>query len=697
VQNNHATDIRIDHRFSNSDSVFARYSYNKTYTLTPSLCPKVTVGGKTIDPTCIVGGAATGNYAGPNDTTAHNVVGSWVHIFNSTVISEIKGNFTKPDMLSTGQNPNTFLGDFFGIPNANDPTKNGKNSLASGLPLMEMRPLTIAALGETQWVPLQIYNKTYQVAGSITQALGSHNLKIGAGIIIRRFGVLQSNTAQGMFGFDSTVTNGGTGNAVGGNAIASFLLGYPTDVRRLYTPFSPLYHSNEPSVFVQDDWRATSWLTLNLGVRYDVFGPLSEEQNRLSNWDPVARKLLVAGVDGVSKTGNVKADLSDIGPRVGFSATLPNKMVLRGGFGLAYYPNNKNAGAFMKNPPFTANYGPITSNAASNLAPNMFLKDGLPKVTFSSPLQPIGNVIGTDINYKSDRAKQFNIMIEKEFAGNAFTAGYIGARGDRLQQGVNFNLAPVGPGSVQARRPLFSQYPDIANATVLRNVASSTYNAAQFVFNRRYRDGLTLTTHYTWSHAQETRLTPWDFSLYETGDTPNFDVTHKYVLTANYELPWGKGLTGVAHGLLSNWQVNGAAFWQSGVAFTVVNAASRTNTGGSDRPIVTGDPMLPASERTVQRWFNTAAFSAAPQFTAGNVGYALMHGPDQRRIDMSFFKDLSVGGSRKIQLRAEVYNLTNFANFYLPDFNFGSSGFGSISSTGNSIPRQMQFGIKYLF
>ena len=110
-------------------------------------------------------------------------------------------------------------------------------------------------------------------------------------------------------------------------------------------------------------------------------------------------------------------------------------------------------------------------------------------VTFSSPLQPIGNVIGTALNYKSDRAKQFNVMIEKEFAGNVITAGYIGARGDRLQQGVNYNLAPAGPGAVDPRRPYASLYPAMANATVLANVASSTYNAAQFVFNRRYKDG----------------------------------------------------------------------------------------------------------------------------------------------------------------------------------------------------------------
>jgi hypothetical protein len=217
------------------------------------------------------------------------------------------------------------------------------------------------------------------------------------------------------------------------------------------------------------------------------------------------------------------------------------------------------------------------------------------------------------------------------------------------------------------------------------------------VFTRRAGAGLTLTTHYTWAHARQMTLAPWDFSLAEWGDTPNFDVRHHWVLTANYALPFGKNLTGLAHGFLSSWQLNAAAFWQSGMAYTIVNAASRTNTGGSDRPIVTGNPNLPASQRTLQQWFNTAAFSAAPNFTPGNIGPALLHGPNQRRLDMSLFKDLALSANKKLQLRAEVYNVTNTPNFYLPDNNFGSSTFGAINSTGNSIPRQMQFGIKYLF
>ncbi|MET0211611.1 MAG: carboxypeptidase regulatory-like domain-containing protein [Vicinamibacterales bacterium] len=699
LQDNDATDVRIDHRFNDQNTVFGRYSYNKTYTLTPSLCPPTLIGSDSVDPTCIVGGAATGNYAGPNTTTAHNVVGNWVRILNATSIMEVKASYSKPDILSTGPNAGKFYGDLFGVPNANTGTDE-----TSGLPLMEMRPTTIAALGETQWVPLQIYNRTRQIAGSVTQTRGAHNLKVGAGIIMRSFGVLQSNSAQGLWGFDSAATASSAG--AGGYAVASFLLGYPTDVRRLYTPGMPHYHTNEPSVYVQDDWRVNSNLTVNLGVRYDVFTPFTEEDDHLSNFVPSQGKLLVAGQDGVDRHAGVNTDYTNLGPRLGFSWSLPSQMVLRGGYGLAFYPNNKNAGAYMKNPPFTANYGPVNSNAASSGIPNMFLKDGLPAVVFANPSQPTGNVIGTAENFKSDRSQQFNIMLEKEFAGNVVTAGYIGYRADRLILGVakNYNIAPAGPGNVNARRPYAAQYPAMANVNILENVGKATYDAAQFIFTRRYRGGLSMTSHYTLAHSRQGTLEPWNFQKLEWGDTQQFDVRHRFVVTANYELPFGHDLTGVAHGFLAAWQVNVTGYLQSGVAYTVVNSTSRTNTGnnagtlnGGDRPNVNGDPNLPASERTVQRWFDTSVFSAADLYTSGTVGLSLMHGPSQRRLDMSIFKDLSVGGTRRLQLRAEVYNITNTPSFWLPDFNFGSPGFGSISSTGNSIPRQMQFGVKYLF
>jgi hypothetical protein len=244
----------------------------------------------------------------------------------------------------------------------------------------------------------------------------------------------------------------------------------------------------------------------------------------------------------------------------------------------------------------------------------------------------------------------------------------------------------------------------MTNVNILSNLGKSTYDAWQFVFTRRYRDGLTMTSHYTWSHSRQFTPVPWDFGQMEWGDTQQFDVPHRFVATASYELPWGKSLTGVAHGFLAAWQVNVTGYLQSGVAYTVVNATSQSNTGnnagtlnGGDRPNINGNPNLPSDQRTVQRWFDTSVFSAVPLGSVGNTGLSAMHGPPQRRLDFSIFKDLSLGQTRRLQLRAEVYNVTNTPSFGLPDFNFGSPGFGSISSTGNSIPRQMQFGIKYLF
>jgi len=129
----------------------------------------------------------------------------------------------------------------------------------------------------------------------------------------------------------------------------------------------------------------------------------------------------------------------------------------------------------------------------------------------------------------------------------------------------------------------------------------------------------------------------------------------------------------------------------------VTNAAARMNTGGTDRPNLIGDPELPKSERTLQRWFNTAAFVAQSQFTAGSAPATVLHGPSQRRLDLSLFKDLGLSQGRKLQLRAEVYNVTNTPNFVNPNAQLGNPAFGSIASTGNSIPRQMQFAAKFLF
>lgn len=504
----------------------------------------------------------------------------------------------------------------------------------------------------------------------------------------------QSQSPRSLFAFDVAPTRSSTG--AGGNTWASWLLGYPSLTQRIHFPIHPENRAYEPSVYVQDDWRATSWLTVNLGLRYEIFTPTTEAEDQMSVFDIEAGRILVAGRD-TTRTGGVKTDYTNLGPRVGFAATLPNRMVLRSGFGITYAPVLRGAGSFLKNPPFTMNFGPFTSAASSGGRPDIFLQTPVPPLTWNDATQPEGQLQQPDPNYKSTRAMQFNVVLEKELAGNVASIAYIGLRGDRINQNQNINQPPVGPGSVQTRRPCYSQYPRLTNINMIRNLGERTYDAMQLVFQRRYSGGLTFNTHYTLGHARSSALAPWDSTIVEWGDTPTYDVRHKWVGTVTYELPWGGDLQGVAHGFLSGWQANVVAFWQTGMAYTVTNAANRTNSGGNDRPNLVGDPNLPRSERTIQRYFNTAAFELQPQFTAGNSPVGLLHGPSQRRLDFSIFKSLEMGADNQLQVRIEVYNVMNVANFEPPDASFGGTAFGSISSTGNSIPRQMQFGIKYLF
>jgi hypothetical protein len=690
-QTNHTADMRIDHRFNENDSIFARYSYNDTTGLIPSMCPVAEFQGRKVDPTCNTQGTQ-GIYSGPYLSYAHNAIASWVHIFSPTLISEVKFNFVRP--LTTAERPSANdpdLGRLLGIQNVNyfesDP-------ITAGLPWFEPRPTSYAAIGDPTFIPMTTEDHTYQFAGSITKLRGAHNFKIGGGLTYRQFGVQQSQSPRSLFAFDAAPTRSSTG--AGGNTWASWLLGYPSVIQRIHFPIHPENRAYEPSIYVQDDWRATSWLTINLGLRYEVFTPTTEVEDRMSAFNVEAGRILVAGRD-TTRTGGVKTDYSDIGPRVGFAATLPRNMVLRSGFGITYAPVLRGAGSFLKNPPFTQNFGPFTSAATSGGRPDLLLQTPVPPLVWNDENQPQGQVQQPDPDYKATRAMQFNVVLEKEFRGNVMSIAYLGLRGDRINTIQNINQPPVGPGSVQTRRPYYAQYPLLTNINMIRNLGERTYNAFQTVLQRRYAGGLSLNTHYTFANARALTLVPWDHTQLEWGDTNIYDIRHKWVGTLTYELPWGSGLTGLARGFLYGWQTNVVAFWQSGIAFTVTNAASRTNVGGADRPNLIGNPELPRGQRTLQRYFNTSAFELQPQFTAGNSPLGLLHGPPQRRLDFSIFKNLGMGGDQRLQIRIEVYNITNTPNFQPPDSAFGGTAFGSISSTGNAIPRQMQFGFKYLF
>ena len=327
-QRSHTADVRLDHRINPSNTIWGRWSYNNLDNYHPSGCPVDEATG--LFPGCLTGTNA--GFPGPNKTTASGYQGNYVRVFSPTLVGEFKGGLLDLDIAS-------FPANFGSRTPARRLACRGSTSTTSRSSLALMNMNGFAILGDSQNLPLIIRNFTKQFSAVLTKTAGAHSFKFGGGVVLREFSSIQSSSPNGIFTFNPNLTRSATGQ--GGHSVASFLLGLPTTVLRNHTPFEPMYHTNEPSLFVQDDWRATDWLTINLGLRYDVSAPYTEENDQLSNLDPFTGTLYVAGQNGASRTAGVKTDYSNIQPRFGFAATLPHRMVVRGGYGLAFVPSNQ--------------------------------------------------------------------------------------------------------------------------------------------------------------------------------------------------------------------------------------------------------------------------------------------------------------------------------------------------------------------
>ncbi|PYX62625.1 MAG: hypothetical protein DMG78_32955, partial [Acidobacteria bacterium] len=352
----------------------------------------------------------------------------------------------------------TWLG-FRGVNNAGDP-------VTDGMPFFQMTPIaTYSGIGDPLFIPMVTEDHNHEIAASATKLKGSHSIKFGGGFVWRLFAVQQSQSPRSTWTFDTSPTNSGSGG--GGNTFASFVLGYPQAESRTHFPIHPLNRNQEPKLYVNDDWHASSWLTLNLGLRWEAYTPITEAKNRIAALRQGSNGIwAIQTASDSDPTVGVKTDWSDWGPRLGFSASAPARIVFRGGFGLTYNPVQHGAGSMMKNPPFVQNFGPNTSNASSGGAlPNLFLEDIPPAYTFGDPTKPAGTLGAQSVNYKMLRSKQFNIVAEKQVGLNVASVGYIGARIDRIAANININQPTIASGAVNPRRPFFAQFPLVTNIT----------------------------------------------------------------------------------------------------------------------------------------------------------------------------------------------------------------------------------------
>jgi hypothetical protein len=552
------------------------------------------------------------------------------------------------------------------------------------------------------------YENDFQYVDNFTWIRGNHTIKFGGDA--RRFRgdffQISLESPRGHFTFDPSYTsNNGASNT--GLGAASALIGFPATESRGIIYMFPSNRITQSFFFVQDDFKVSRKLTLNLGMRYELYFPVVDRWDNQSDFDLRTGQMNLAG-RGPNSRALVNLDTNNWAPRFGFAFAANPKTAIRGGYGISYYPDKFGAtgGTINNNYPFIT-VQQITPDRF-NPDPALSISNGITVPTrpnLNVPTVPlVGQATYFDPNYKLGYIQFWNVTVQRQLARRiVFEAAYVGTRGTHLfgNNHVNLNQPDPGPGAVQQRRPFYAVAPLAANVPLRDSSEWSNYHSLQAKFEKRLGSGMWLLSSYTYAKAIDDNATSFNVHVWDaiTRGPAATDFRHAWTTSALYELPIGRG-----RAVLGGWQVNGIYTFRTGVPSSASLAAglvsSTVNTGGASRPDQIAASELPKDQRTIFRYFNTAAFvaPAANSYRFGNAGRDTIRGPSFSSLDMSLFKTFRLTERARAQFRAEFFNLPNHPNYGQPGASFGSATFGAITSLAtNATMRQTQLGLKVLF
>ena len=737
TQNYNLYDARVDHRFNNNNLFFGRFSYNNVATFTP---PAFGV----VNGVEISGGRY--NFDGPATNVAQQYAFGFTHTFTPAVLVDLRAAFTRINNLSLPLNYGLGVDQsVIGFPASQTSFSPFANSLT---------PVSIGPfgdIGDGAYVPLQDIDNTFEYNGTVTWSKGNHSFKFGAGLLRRQARNVQSASAVGAYQFNLTTDSNTDQLTQQNNQLASTLVGAFNSQTRNFNITPPDYRSWEPSAFAQDSWRISPKLTLLLGVRYDVYTPFTEAHNRISNYDylealssptaALSSALKIAGANGVSDTVDIPTQYGNVGPRVGFAYSARPTTVIRGGYGLSYFPGNYTSNGDLKNAPFTSVYSPACQSTiavqveesvnggvlpagqnpdCATLGQPGVINEGIPLPAAPSAAQlanlstiPGLSFVAEATNFKSALIQQFNLQLEQQFGPNVFILGYVGNIGQHLPESINNINQPLpfnpitNPGG--SARPLAAVLPNLSSVSYLATGGVSNYNALQASFQRRFVKGLAVDANYTWAKALSdisgfssqgdqgwSNALPTNIRATEYG-TSEDQIANRFSFALNYELQYGKEFTGVKKAFLGGWQTNAIAAWQGGKPFSVISSGSTVdnpvesdgkthgfnnravpqNSGGQDRPDTIGNTH--GGPHSLSEFFNTAAFAPQPLGTIGDTQRNSLAGPHYRHVDLSLFKNFPVTERVNMQFRVETYNISNTPNLYIANSNSSNQAFGNAS------------------
>jgi hypothetical protein len=682
-------DIKVDWQATERDHLFARESAAHRNLTDPSPGNVFMMGGPY------------------GYSLSQNAVLGWDRTISPQMVNQARVGFnrynTKDFANAYGIDENNILG----IPNGNIPSLPYTSGIA------QFNISGFYSTGDPGYTNAERIANIFEYTDNSTWVHGSHSITFGADV--QRIQSALTNAQddpRGIFDFNGNYTsnNGAPGT---GNPFASFLLGDPYKVIRDFVNTVPAVRITYAGFFLQDDYRVTHSLTLNLGLRWDLFTSPVEKYNRQSNFDPATGLIDVASSN--NRGPNVNDNHGNWAPRVGLAYSPDNgKTAIRAAFGISYFPDNFGAdgGTLERNYPFFT----ITQlTTPTPFTPFYGLNQGLP-APIAVPYTPGGTLVpppGFGVffvarNFKQDEAQVWNFSIERQLPGDmGLTVAYVGTHGVHLFRDLQLNQSLPGPGDFTPRLPYYAVAPNIPTVDQRNGDGTSHYNALQVKLEKRYSSGLSLLVAYTWSKMTDDT----DYILYPYADNLNnmlangfktADVPQTLVISYEYDLPFGpgkhfiSGASGIAGHLVSGWSINGITTFESGEPFTigVANNLLNNNSGGNLADITCPSVSMPG---TVQQWFNTGCYAAPPAYTFGDAvaGAGGLYGPGIANWDFSIAKDFG-GESRHLRIEGDFFNLFNTPHFSNPNNTFGNSNFGTISSD-RLPPRLVQLGAKFSF
>ena len=705
--------VRLDHYFSPEESMFLRYNFTQ---------------GTEFDPIAVSGATVPGFPVQENDRS-QNIVVEQTSSISSSLVNIARVSFLRHKFLDVeGLNHTASSTAGFNFPST--------LPAQAGLPYIDIPGY--GNIGDPLTGPRDTYQNTYTANDSLTWAHGKHQVQMGAGFHRDQINAVQGIASNGYFVFSIFPTS---------NAFASFLEGAPVVFLQGGGYLPRGLRGTSIDGYVQDSYKLSRRLTLNLGLRYDLTFPFTEIHNRQTLFEPGSQSvvtpnappgLLYPGDPGVPG-GLMGTDYKGFAPRAGFAwdPTGRGNWAVRSAYGIFYDPYYNGQGGPLQDiisaPPFFK----IIQIGQPNFAnPTKGLNPLVPGYSFPILLDSL------DPKMRLPYSQNWNLTVQRSFRGGwVAEVGYVGTKGTKLPRFAEANPAVFVPGvcggqpcstesNVDQRR-LYSGC-TLAQTEAqclytsegyLSGIVNSEYNGLQTSLRKKMGHGISFLASYTFSKslddnssfnmtggssqdvAGENDLAQNPFDLRAEHGRSLFDQRHRFVFSYEWRLPSLHVSSVFARQLLDDWQVNGILTLATGTPFTVYDStdvslegsASEISGFSANRPDLIGNPNN--GPKTAQEWFNVRAFQQLNPSTQagefGNAGRNVTQAAGLGQFDFSAFKTFRVAESKSFEFRSEFFNLFNRVNFGLPNNNISSPTFGQVESA--LPPRQIQFALKFLF